>query len=98
MLRRYSPLCAVVAACALSAVAVLPASAQTRFADCVVGVTELGEPVISCLDVQGSEARARADCAYAPDTYTGWVRAYQSDIGGACLFDWRGAILEIRVA
>lgn len=79
--------------------AAAPAQAQVS-ADCIVGLSQnsVGQsrPVISCAQVIGGEARARADCTAAPDTYTSWVRSYQSSVGGYCLFGARGAILEVR--
>lgn len=95
--RKLRPSILAPATVILMSVAALPASAQsTVYADCTVGVTSAGGPAISCGDVVGGEARARADCAYAPDRYTGWVTAYQSSVGGACVFSTRGAILETR--
>lgn len=51
---------------------------------------------IACLSVTGGEARGRADCAFAPDVYTPWIRSYSTASGGWCVFKARGAILEVR--
>ncbi len=75
--------------------AAAPAQAAV-YADCTVGIGSNDNPYISCGDVVGGQARGRADCAWAPDTYTNWVRAWQSSVGGGCLFSARGAIMETR--
>lgn len=74
-------------------VAALPASAAS--ADCIVSIINRA-PSIACYAVSQAEARARADCAYAPDTYTAWVRSYQTSVGGRCLFAARRVIQETR--
>ena len=51
---------------------------------------------IGCGSVTGGEARGRADCAFAPDVYTRWIRSFNSATGGWCVFKARGAILEVR--
>ena len=97
MKRLRALLIALTVVAALSAAAASPSLAQGYvYADCAVGITDLQQPGISCADVVGGEARGRADCAWAPDTYTGWVTSYQSDVGGACWWSARGTILETR--
>lgn len=91
---------AVVATVALGSLATgaLPASAASF--DCITEIRNNGAgpyPAIRCRVVQGGEARARADCVAAPDTYTGWLRAPGSSTGAPCLFNGhRGSILETR--
>jgi hypothetical protein len=80
-----------------------PASAAVN-ANCSVWIEsstgQAGQPIrrpaINCLSVTGGQARGRADCTAAPDTYTAWVRSYQSSMGASCLFGARGAILQTR--
>lgn len=76
-------------------IAAPPAMAGYVQANCAVSIISRA-PAIQCLSVTGGEARARANCVYAPDTYTRWVRSYQSATGGKCLFSARGAILQTR--
>lgn len=82
--------------------AIAPAYAYS--VDCVHGLYTAtsgvyagrSKPMISCGTVVDAQARARADCTLAPDTYTAWVRSWQSSSGGYCLFGARGSILEMR--
>jgi hypothetical protein len=86
-----------------SALGVVTASsaAAAPSADCTVGLytnpdTGRSRPSISCLVVTQAQARGRADCTLAPDTYTSWVVSYTSSVGGYCLFGARGALMEVR--
>ena len=76
-------------------------AAAAPSADCTVGLytnpdTGRSRPNISCLVVTQAQARGRADCTLAPDTYTSWVVSYTASVGGYCLFGARGAIMEVR--
>lgn len=84
---------------ALAGVALSTVPASAASADCIFGLYSSGAksgPYIICAEVSGAEARARADCTAAPDTYTRWVREYDSSRGGLCLFGARGAIMQTR--
>jgi hypothetical protein len=84
-------------ACALAVVASLaPAANAGVQADCVVGITPLQSPSITCFSISGGEARGKADCKFAPDTNTAWISRPGGSTGPACFFDARGAVLEIR--
>lgn len=78
------------------------APAQAATINCSVYMGDrltLGQsrPKIDCSLVStGYQARGRADCTGAPDTYTNWVRSYQKSSGEYCSFGARGAILESR--
>lgn len=91
---------ALVATAALGSLAFggLPASAASF--DCITEIRNNSAgpyPAIRCAVVQGGEARARADCVAAPDTYTSWINRPGSSIGAPCLFNGvRGSILETR--
>jgi len=88
-------------AIAAAAGVLTPLSASAVSADCVVGISSRGVyrfPTIACAEVVDAEARARADCTAAPDTYTAWVQSWETSVGGSCLFGARGAILAVRAA
>jgi hypothetical protein len=65
-------------------------------ADCVVGITPLQSPSITCFSISGGEARGKADCIFAPDRNTEWISRPGGSTGPACFFDARGAVLETR--
>jgi hypothetical protein len=72
--------------------------AEAVQADCIIDLVGKNNDEVSilCAAVVGGEARGRADCAFAPDVYTSWVRSWQADVSGPCLFSARKAILEVR--
>jgi hypothetical protein len=78
---------------ALSLAAVATAAVR---ADCIVGITSNQAPSVACRVLSGGEARGRADCIFAPDTYTRWIARPGGAQGSRCWFDARGAILETR--
>lgn len=78
------------------ALSLAPAASAAVRADCIVGITSTQAPSVNCRVLSGGEARGRADCILAPDTYTRWISRPGGAQGSRCFFDARGAILETR--
>ena len=102
-LRRSKTIAAMGMTAALLVAGFATATPATAAADCKVGLISDGaagrsKPYIDCDYVSGVQARGRADCTAAPDTYTKWVRSYSYSEGGYCLFGARGAIMLTRAA
>ncbi|WP_219153334.1 hypothetical protein [Amycolatopsis sp. TNS106] len=76
-----------------SLVAASPASAAD--VSCVTSTS--GDQGIGTCVVRSGEVRLRADCAFAPDTYSPWAgRGTWALRTGSCLFSIRGVIVETR--
>jgi hypothetical protein len=75
--------------------AVVGAPAEAASVSCTT-YTSGGQGRGSCR-VYSGQARLRADCAYAPDTYSPWVgKGLWALSTGTCAFSIRGVIVETR--
>ncbi len=80
---------------AVGSLAVIDAPAHAADVSCNTYVSG-GQGRGSCR-VYSGQARLRADCAYAPDTYSPWVgKGLWALSTGSCLFSIRGVIVETR--
>jgi hypothetical protein len=89
-------LTAGIAAAALTGAAVLTA-APASAAQATCSTWTQGDQAFAFCVVSSGQVRVRADCAYAPDTYSPWVGEGAWNLWtGHCLFSVRGAIIEER--